>query len=397
MADDFAMYGPAQSGERLYSLDSQQQALNQLSMLNTASLIQDRGAEMQMRQVEIQQKQLELANQQKMQKVLADRQAQQKQAQAAAMPDQLSQLADGLADQATMLSQAGMPKQAAELAEKSALIRSHLATANSAQAETAIRQATAIRTRLDTVAGLMADVHSQADLDKVNRQYGMYHPGETSPLPTTYQDGMEKTIVDGALGAKEKLELRERQLTEQSKTKREQLSDDIEHQKLQLEKRKVQLQEEAEARRRKTAGAKYAGEPSVREIKSANELFSTTFKLTKDVKAGMSDVDSDAFSTMTRDVASKARVLMHQNPGLDMIAAQSRVLQEGIKSGDYKIATQAGTSVLGVKVGSDTTKVDFKTGGDQSALAAKYKVPYDSKYEYRVNEKGGLDRKLKNG
>lgn len=229
-------------------------------------------------------------------------------------------------DVATDAARAGDFKTAAEMAEKTNLIRERNAQISSALARKSAADVTAAINNVKLAGQLAQGVHDEASWKQANLEFqsSTGHPSPFANRP--YSPDLVKRIQDQALTVKEKLDLHLKEQDEKSKEanrnsamRKRALDEDLDH---------IAAKETAKQSAR-TNKSNPQVSPASKDIKAAIDVIKSNF--------GEKFDETDSSSRLkATDLVERARNIMRQNPALSGSEALQRAFTSQQADGTYK-------------------------------------------------------------
>lgn len=338
------------SGEALHAAQTQE----------TMGRVAMQPAQGRVEEVKAQEAEMELAMRRKFALQAAQRQGGGGQTPAAGQTDLAGQL-DGMAQTAM---DAGLIDKAAGIAEKASQIRSHTATARSAQAMETERVFKTQIDRADATGKWFGNATDDVTWQAAERAYqGVY--GKPSPWAgMSFDLDLAKRIGQQSMQVKDRLE-QNLQQNAQDQLKELRANEQVEReQKIKLEKARTDLANTRRIALEKSGGGNAKDVSPVRRM--ALETLQNDW-------ADMSKSEAGLFADQ---IAERSKELMKQSPGMKGSEAMTRAYGE-LKDSDALYGYTPNTARP-----TKTTPVPA-----QKSLAESYGQPYDPAYEYK--EQGG--------
>jgi len=347
---DFSMFGPQESGTRVYDQDQLNNFIKQVQgqhLLSTIGLEQARAR-----------------------KLDADARSAAEIASIAKGRDVTAPLSDQFSEMANLALNRGLVTQGTKLAEESAKLKSHEAQDSAATALAGKRAATAASEGLKVFASAMNGVKSQEDFDNANAMYALTF-GQPSPFSgATYSPDLVKRIGDMALTKKQQLDLQMKKAEDEDEARTRASLRGYRAERLKILDRQEQERERHAKEMERIAGVRAekagkggkepaVGSPSAQTVKRAGVLIGKEFP----------DLPANELAEARQTVAARAKALMTANRALDEDTALRQALREEHDS--FKTIEEP-YRVLGVKVPG--AKPDKKTSFDATALPSDRKA-----------------------
>lgn len=264
--------------------------------------------------------------------------------------DPLSSLADKLGNQAEILSAAGFPKKAADLAEKASLIHLHGAqrrAQETLQNERLLKTETA---RVDLAVKLINSVYDERSAADAEQQYGLA-TGQSLYGGRPWSKDLNDYIREQQMSYKDRLTITHQALRD--RVYESNIEDLQRHRRTteQIQKDNLDLARQREKRISATVG-KSAARPSQSDIKSAANF----------LDQNMTIEDPNNKYSAAEALASRTNIILRTNPGLDIDEARNRAFVQGKQAGDFNVVHAEGFKILGKEFGGKT-KGTFVGGG----------------------------------
>ncbi len=342
MAGDFSMYGPEESGSRLFDLD-------QMALGRNRALIDEANARTRLLGAQAGSAELTLGNEQRFAELLKGLYGQQVGmpggaddlsvaagndltaafggtpeggAGPAARPRSPAETFSQLAD---LAAKSGLATKAEALSKTAAYLRAREAQTNSAMITARLNSIKAIREQARLTGQAFGGVTDQQSFDDANALYE-FQTGQPSPYKgVPYSPELIDTINSQAMSAKERADEEEKRLTRQGLTDyRGSRLAQIDEQN-RLRRLRMQLAQQREERLAKAGGGKGVASPTSSEIGQARGL----------IKREFPNLPSEDLRDSAFDLASEAKALRRANPALDASTAIAQAYSAARQRGDF--------------------------------------------------------------
>lgn len=246
--------------------------------------------------------------------------------------EKVGSLADQLESQALQLSDLGFAAKAGALGAQAANIRLHEAQQThqeSAAAKLDYQQKTSV---LDRIANIYGSATNEQEWAAANMMIAQQFPDFDNPLAKIpFSPEAAKMASAQALSMKDKLGLKIKQQTADSEESLRASREDYLATRADLLRRQVADRERRTEILEKNGGKKGVdkpiGSPSTGDVKAAGNL----------LKSAYPDLPKEEAGAAAYQIASEAKRMAKENPGLSMSVAMSRALASAQKDGYFEV------------------------------------------------------------
>ncbi len=261
--------------------------------------------------------------------------------------------ADMMQQLGTTALQSGAIKQGSKLLLDATSIRQKGASEARAAAQAQLAQLRAVHLEAQQLGAVMANVTDQQTYNQA-RMLAASQGSDVSALPEIYNPQLVSHLRSAAMSVAEQNRI---QIQELEAARHQADSEDLRKTReatRELTRARTSYTERREATLGKAGGGVgVIGEPAEAAVKAAKSLIKNEFP------------DLPDSELAARDIAARARILVRQNPALDIAQARYQAFNEAKLAGDFQVSGGVDVPLVG-KVGGDNRYVG---GGKTSATA----------------------------
>lgn len=375
MAEDFSMWGPAESGTRLAEQDQIKNRAADLDAQEKLLTIAGQPDVNRLHAAQAGKAEFELSNHRKMQEMLAR--------QATGEVIKTTDLAGRMEEIASMSLGAGLITQGEQAAKTAGYLRGKSAQIDNWNTSQRVNQLKADKERMESIAALAGDVKDQASWDRANMLFQFNH-GIASPYAgMPYSPALVDSLRAGAVGTAKQIELQLRGEENASKERSRASAESLRAARESDLEERQRLARAREDRLAKNGGGTAKTTPT-EDIRQATRLIAKDFP----------KLDSTAEAAST--IASEAQLLLRRNPALDRAQAVQQAYNAAKLRGDFQETQDDGVMGTGMM---KSDKQTFNSGGrspdNPIAMPANGKGMVAGKYY--MNRSGQVGLMQENG
>jgi len=289
--------------------------------------------------------------------------------QAGGKPPEMSEMAQGLAEDAMSFIAAGDPMRGNQLLTSASQLLSRSAQASKAKVEQARTQAIMQQKQVDDLARLTSGVRDEQSWRQALAWWQRTHEGEQvspefeaiSRLP--YSPQLMRLLQDGATSVKDKIAQQMKKLELAEREKHDRAMEGLQRARVDQGERRTRAYEERQKNLEKTGGKANKVNVPGYLISAANDAIKRRFPEL--------ELKSDR-SEMAHAVAAKAAQMQQDTPGLDINTALYRAVEEEGKNITKETVGQS--TILGKKV-PFTGQEQTAYRGPGATAASPMKIP----------------------